>query len=86
MPQPLPLSRRAGQLIADVAQYSDCARFAFGLSNADVEEFRQLIHRECGQELSPEEAWKRASEVLALFRMMLGPLPEDQAGRGYPQA
>jgi hypothetical protein len=28
--------------------------------------------------LSPEEAWKRASEVLALFRMLLGPLPEDQ--------
>ena len=86
MPKPLPLSRRTGQLIADMAQGDGCPRFAFGLSHADVEEFRKLIHRECGQELSPEEAWKRASEVLTLFRMMLGPLPEDQAVGSYPQA
>jgi hypothetical protein len=37
-------------------------------------------------ELSPEEAWKRASEVLALFRMLLGPLPEDHGVASYPQA
>ena len=77
---------RPGQLIADEAQSGDHTRFAFGLSQADVEEFRELIHRECGEELSPEEAWKRASEVLALFRMLLGPLPEDQAVASYPQA
>ena len=77
---------RPGQLLADATQDVELARFAFGLSQADVEEFRELIHKECGEELSPEEAWKRASEVLALFRMLLGPLPEDQTVASYPQA
>lgn len=61
-------------------------RFALGLTRADVDEFRSLIHRECGESLSADEAWKRATEVLALFRMLLGPLPEDQFSPGYPQA
>lgn len=74
-----------GQLLVPTRQVGDPARFAFALSRADVEEFRELIHRECGEELSPEEAWKRASEVLALFRMLLGPLPEDHAFCSYPQ-
>jgi hypothetical protein len=75
-----------GQRVVPAGQAGDTARFAFALSQADVEEFRELIHRECGEELSPEEAWKRASEVLALFRMLLGPLPEDQGVATYPQA
>ncbi len=61
-------------------------RFALGLTRADVDEFRALIHRECDESLSHEEAWQRAAEVLALFRMLLGPLPEDQPGSTYPQA
>ena len=77
---------RPGQLIADAPQDGSPDRFAFGLSQADVEEFLELIHSECGEELSPEDAWNRASEVLALFRMLLGPLPEDQTTAGYQQA
>lgn len=73
------------QLLAPADQVGNPARFAFSLSQADVEEFRELIHRECGEELSLEEAWKRASEVLALFRMLLGPLPEDQRAATCPQ-
>lgn len=61
-------------------------RFALGLTRGDVDEFRELIHMECGESLSHEEAWNRATEVLALFRMLLGPLPEDQSGSTYPQA
>lgn len=61
-------------------------RFALGLTRGDVDEFRELIHRECGESWSHEEAWNRATEVLALFRMLLGPLPEDQSGSTYPQA
>ncbi len=61
-------------------------RFALGLTRGDVDEFRELIHRECGESLSHQEAWNRATEVLALFRMLLGPLPEDQSGSTYPQA
>ena len=76
---------RPGQLLANATQDGPPARFAFGLSQADVAEFRELVHKECGEELSPEEAWKRASEVLALFRMLLGPLPEDQTDASYPQ-
>jgi hypothetical protein len=60
-------------------------RFALGLTRADVDEFRALIHRECGESLGPEEAWKRATEVVALFRMLLGPLPEDQSDLTFPQ-
>lgn len=61
-------------------------RFGFGLTQADVDELRELIHRECGESLSPEDAWKRAAELLALFRMLLGPLPEDSGAAGFPQA
>jgi len=76
---------RPGQLLREAASNREPARFAFGLSQADVEEFRELIHRDCGEELSAEEAWQRASEVLALFRMLLGPHPEDRTGATYPQ-
>ncbi len=81
-----PAGPQPGQLLASAGQDAEPARFAFALSRADVDEFRELIHRECGVELSPEEAWKRASEVLALFRMLLGPLPEDHGVASYPQA
>jgi hypothetical protein len=56
-------------------------RFAFGLSVTDVEEFREILRSECGEELSLSDAWSRAIEVLALCRMLLGPLPEDPAQR-----
>lgn len=56
-------------------------RFAFGLSPTDVEEFREILRSECGEELSLSDAWSRAIEVLALCRMLLGPLPEDPAQR-----
>jgi hypothetical protein len=52
-------------------------QFAFGLTSVDVEEFREIIESECGETLSLEEAWSRAIEVLALCRMLLGPIPED---------
>ena len=52
-------------------------RFAFGLAPTDVEEFRAILQTECGETLSLEEAWSRAIEVLALCRMLLGPLPDD---------
>lgn len=56
---------------------SDNERFAFGLSPTDVEEFRDILQSECGETLSLEETWSRAIEVLALCRMLLGPLPND---------
>lgn len=55
----------------------DAKRFGFGLSPADVEEFRDILESECGETLGFEDAWSRAIEVLALCRMLLGPLPDD---------
>ena len=57
------------------------------LTEADVEDFRRLMREECGVELSPVEAWTRATRLVAMFRALLGPIPEDPAAprRGYPQ-
>ncbi|MFH0828803.1 MAG: hypothetical protein V1907_01325 [Candidatus Kerfeldbacteria bacterium] len=52
--------------------------FAFGLTPDEVDRFRDIMRRECGVELTPEQAWARAIELLSLFRMLLGPLPEDR--------
>jgi hypothetical protein len=52
-------------------------RFAFGLTPTDVEEFRAILESECDEKLSIEEAWSRAIQILALYRMLLGPIPED---------
>jgi hypothetical protein len=53
------------------------ARFAFGLTTREIERLRDIIRSESGVDLSPEEAWARSIELLSLFRMLLGPLPED---------
>lgn len=53
--------------------------FAFGLTPSDIEGFREILRTECGEEISMADAWTRATEVLSLFRMMLGPIPEDRS-------
>lgn len=47
------------------------------LDAAAVWEFAELVRTETGVTLSDQEAWARATELIALFRMLLGPLPED---------
>lgn len=47
------------------------------LSQADIEEFKVLMRQECGVELENQEAWNRAIELISLYRMLIGPLPED---------
>jgi hypothetical protein len=47
------------------------------LTPADVEEFRAIIRETCGEMLSEQEAWNRATTLVALGRMLLGPLPDD---------
>ncbi len=86
MPTPAPASLPAPNVSCSHPGDAPNERFALGLTRPDVDEFRALIHKECGESLSPEEAWTRATEVLALFRMLLGPLSEDQSGETYPQA
>lgn len=49
------------------------------LTQADVCEFQLIMRDECGIVLDDAEAWQRATELTALFRMLLGPIPEDPA-------
>ena len=46
-------------------------RFAFGLTTVEVERLRRILSRCGGREVSPEEAWGRASELLALAHTMM---------------
>jgi len=57
------------------------------LSQADVEEFRRLMREECGVELTLAEGWERATKMVALFRVLIGPIPEDPGSNAtsYPQ-
>jgi hypothetical protein len=58
------------------------------LTEEDVQAFRRLMMEECGIELSLAEGWVRATKMIALFRVLLGPIPEDQGARqaSFPQA
>lgn len=47
------------------------------LSVEEVEEFREIVRAETGVDMSESEAWNRAIELVALFRMLIGPMPED---------
>ena len=53
--------------------------FGFGLTILEVTRFQNIMRREYGEVLTPEAAWGRAIEVLALFRMLVGTLPEDSS-------
>ena len=57
------------------------------LTEEDVQAFRRLMLDECGVELSLAEAWTRATKLVAMFRALLGPIPEDPGSLGgrYPQ-
>ena len=50
---------------------SDQDRFAFGLTTVEVERLRRILSRCGGREVSLEEAWGRASELLALAHTMM---------------
>lgn len=54
---------------------------SFGLSRAAVEEFRSLMQEHCGLRLSPEDGWRQAAKLVSLYRMLMGPLPEDPTVR-----
>jgi|CXWL01.1.fsa_nt_gi hypothetical protein len=51
----------------------------FVLTPPDIREFQQLVQEHCGVLLTDTEAWNRATELVALYRMFLGSLPEDPA-------
>lgn len=49
----------------------------FPLTPDDVHEFREIVAAETGVQMDDQEAWNRATELCALYRMLLGPIPED---------
>jgi len=49
----------------------------YALTFDEIEEFRTLIREETGLELSHEEAFNRATELIGLVRVLISPLPED---------
>ncbi|MBU1947874.1 MAG: hypothetical protein KJ927_04115 [Candidatus Eisenbacteria bacterium] len=50
------------------------------LTQEDIAEFRAIARAETGIEMTEGEAWNRAIELIAMVRMLLGPLPEDSEG------
>lgn len=49
----------------------------------DIEEFRTIVRETCGEDITEQEAWSRATSMVALGRMMLGPIPEDAEKRRH---
>lgn len=43
----------------------------------DVAVFRRIVREETGVDMSEAEAWNRAIELVDLFRMLIGRIPED---------
>lgn len=53
---------------------------AYLLSYEDIREFRAIVREETGVDMSESEAWNRATELVALFRMLIDSTPEDPEG------
>jgi hypothetical protein len=47
------------------------------LDREAVLQFQRLMQEECGVDLTLEQAWARAIQMVGLYRMLLGPIPED---------
>lgn len=47
------------------------------LTPEDIREFRELLRVHCEIEVDEDEAAIRAHELVMLYRMLLGPIPED---------
>lgn len=56
---------------------------SFGLTAADVREFREIC-ASAGFSLTETEAADRARAVLVFYRMLVGPLPEDPGQHPAP--
>lgn len=54
-------------------------RFGFGLPVAEVERLRVILSRLEGREVTLDEAWGRASELLALAHTMMEVLATTEA-------
>jgi len=53
-------------------------RYGFGLTEAAVRRLQDILRREGEPDVTLDQAWTRAIELICLFRMLLGKLPEDR--------
>jgi hypothetical protein len=58
-------------LVPSVADATDM------LTPQDIKEFQALITQETGKSMDAAEAWARATELVTLTRVLMGPIPED---------
>jgi len=72
----------ASSLIASGTQHRGADSVPTVLGATDIREFQRLIEKNCGVLLTHTEAWNRATELVALYRMFIGPIPEDPAVAG----
>ncbi len=64
------------------AQDGEKPEVGFLFTQEDIEEFKALMREECDVELTNREAWDRATDLVGLFRMLAGPIPEDPERNG----
>lgn len=48
------------------------------LSKEAIEEYKQIYKKKTGKELSDQEAYEQASNLLRFFQLVYRPIPEDQ--------
>jgi hypothetical protein len=53
-------------------------RYGFGLTESAVRRLQEILRREGETNVTLDQAWAHAIELLGLFRMLLGPRPEDR--------
>jgi hypothetical protein len=53
-------------------------RYGFGLTEPQVRRLQDILRLEGEPEVTLDQAWGRAIELLSLFRILLGSLPEDR--------
>jgi len=58
--------------------HRDHRRYGFGLTEAAIRRLQVILRRQGEPDVTLEQAWARAVELISLFRMLLGPLPEDR--------
>jgi len=63
--RPAPLSRECDDAVGPA------------LTSEDILEFQRLMREHCGLVLDEQQAQVRANELVMLYRVLLGPIPED---------
>jgi hypothetical protein len=70
------------QILPPAGEHPSVTSLAAGsLAVSSTERFRRLMREECGVELTLDEAQARASQLIGLYRMLMGPIPEDPGVR-----